>query len=245
MKHIDDDVKRTCRERYKKLNSTCTEAEVDLEPDLKPSFFDGIQGHSLELKNEVGNPALTETTSNMDQKPPFLGGFSKAFSSPRNKTGQRMKYEAEVSLIQRQIGSLEKVRADLGLSARKICQLLLVDPSAWNRWSRPGGQAPPHIWRALQWYFIAHEKLPGLTPNYFLDRPSIRVDTKTVQQVQGLEMDHKDLQQRLLALEAKADHLFQELQKSQRTVRVYESAGTLLALILLGFVAWLFLRARG
>ena len=47
---------------------------------------------------------------------------------------QRMKYEAQVQVIRSRIGGLEVVRARLGLSQRKICQLLMVDPSAWNRW---------------------------------------------------------------------------------------------------------------
>jgi transcriptional regulator with XRE-family HTH domain len=87
----------------------------------------------------------------------------------RSKTSNRMFYEAQVSVIQKQLGNLEKIRTDLGLSQRKICQLLMVDPSAWTRWQKEN-EAPPHIWRALQWYMTLQEKIPGLTPQYFIGK---------------------------------------------------------------------------
>lgn len=89
-------------------------------------------------------------------------------ASLRSKTSLRMLYEAQSSVIQKQIGDLETVRVNLGLSQRKISQLLLVDPSSWTRWTRKGDQVPPHIWRALQWYLTLKEKIPGLTPQYFI-----------------------------------------------------------------------------
>lgn len=105
----------------------------------------------MEIVNHNTDPQL---------RPPNL--FEKGFKA---KTSTRMHYEAQVHVIQRQIGDLETLRVSMGLSARKMCQLLLVDPSAWTRWKSEG--APPHIWRALQWYFIIQEKIPGLTPQYF------------------------------------------------------------------------------
>lgn len=93
----------------------------------------------------------------------------------RSKTSLRINYEAQVQIIKHQIGGLEEVRQKLGLNARKMSQLLLVDPSAWTRWTREGGDPPPHIWRALQWYLALFEKVPGLTPGYFLSRPEVRV----------------------------------------------------------------------
>lgn len=98
----------------------------------------------------------------------FIEDESAAAADVRSKTSLRMRYEAEAEVIKRQIGDLEKIRTNLGLSARKICQLLMVDPSAWNRWTKQGESAPPHIYRALQWFFIANEKLPGLTTQYFI-----------------------------------------------------------------------------
>lgn len=86
----------------------------------------------------------------------------------RAKTSLKMHYEAQSAVIERQLGGLEGVRSKLGLSQRKMAQLLMVDPSAWTRWNRSGTRAPGIVWRALQWYMILQEKIPGLTPNYFL-----------------------------------------------------------------------------
>ena len=86
---------------------------------------------------------------------------------PRSKTSLRMNYEAQVTVMRRQMGSLEAVRLDLGLSQRKMAQLLMVDPSSWTRWTKQGDEAPPHLWRALQWSMALREKIPGLTPHYF------------------------------------------------------------------------------
>lgn len=89
----------------------------------------------------------------------------------RAKTSLKMLYEAQAQVISRQIGGLEGARQSLGLSRRKISQLLLVDPSAWTRWTKGDKeQAPPHVYRALQWYLALFEKIPGLTPEYFLGK---------------------------------------------------------------------------
>lgn len=89
---------------------------------------------------------------------------------PRAKTSLRMIYEAQKEVIRRQIGDLEGARATLGLSQRKMAQLLMVDPSAWTRWMISKEGAPPHIYRALQWYLTINEKIPGLTPHYFIEK---------------------------------------------------------------------------
>ena len=89
-------------------------------------------------------------------------------SENRSKSALRMRYEAEVQVIQRKLGGLESMRETLGLSQRKICQLLLVDPSAWTRWTKGGEDAPPHIYRMLQWYLALQEKYPALDANFWL-----------------------------------------------------------------------------
>jgi hypothetical protein len=89
-------------------------------------------------------------------------------STERIKSSNRMLYEAQVKAIRQQVGELEDIREKMGLSQRKICQLLMVDPSAWNRWTQEDGTAPPHIWRALQWYFALKKELPGINESYFL-----------------------------------------------------------------------------
>lgn len=81
-------------------------------------------------------------------------------------TPGRMRYQAQVDVIKKQIGDIETVRANLGLSRRKMAQLLLVDPSAWTRWVRDGN-TPAHVYRALQWYMAVSEKIPALGSNYW------------------------------------------------------------------------------
>lgn len=70
----------------------------------------------------------------------------------RSKTSLRLKYEAESAVLRKEIGSLEDVRIKLGLSRRRICQVLMVDPSAWTRWTTGKSDAPPHVYQALRWY---------------------------------------------------------------------------------------------
>ena len=88
--------------------------------------------------------------------------------SDKAKSSLRIKYETEVDLVIKQLGDLENIRLRLALSRRKICQLLLVDPSAWTRWTKGISPAPPHIYRALQWYIALQDKYPGLNPNIWL-----------------------------------------------------------------------------
>jgi len=87
---------------------------------------------------------------------------------PRISSALRMKYDAEVALVKHRWGDLEAIRKNLGLSQRKICQLLFVDPSAWTRWTRNEGDAPPHIYRALSWFLLLQEKHPETAPYQWL-----------------------------------------------------------------------------
>lgn len=68
-------------------------------------------------------------------------------SKPTPRDGYLLEKERIIS----EIGDLEQIRATLGLSQRKVCQLLLVDPSAWTRWLNTENGAPPHIYQALRW----------------------------------------------------------------------------------------------
>lgn len=133
----------------------------------------------------------------------------------RVKTSDRMHYEAQVEVIKKQIGDLGTVRQKLGLSQRKICQLLMVDPSAWTRWTKKGDQAPPHIYRSLQWYMTLREKIPGLTPQYFIGKDpevlhrvaleKIEVETQArvqfQEQIERLQTEKQSLESQLQALE--------------------------------------------
>lgn len=95
----------------------------------------------------------------------------------RIKSSQKMRYSAEVEIIKRKWGDLETMRTTLGLSQRKMAQLLMVDPSAWTRWTRYEHSVPPHIYRAMSWFLLLQEKDPSnSTPYDFLQtvaRPSL------------------------------------------------------------------------
>lgn len=102
------------------------------------------------------------------------------------KTSLRMSYEAQAQVIRHQLGPLDGVRLKLGLSQRKIAQLLMVDPSAWTRWTKNEmDSAPPHIWRALQWYMIIQEKIPGLTPQYFTGKDPQVLHLKALEKIES------------------------------------------------------------
>ena len=131
----------------------------------------------------------------------------------RAKTSQRMTYEAQAEVIKKQIGDLEDIRAHLGLSARKISQLLMVDPSAWTRWTKNGDVPPPHIWRSLQWYMILQQKIPGLTPQYFIEKETPRF-AQTSQRINDLEKQ----------LSEKHQSILNENERLQKKIRALEAS---------------------
>lgn len=71
---------------------------------------------------------------------------------------------SEAQVIKEQIGDIEEIRMKLGLNKRKICELLLIDPSTWTRWSTGKTDVPPHIYRMLQWGLALMEGYPELHP---------------------------------------------------------------------------------
>lgn len=170
------------------------------------------------------------------------------------RSSLRLQYEAQTQVIRKQTGDLESIRLKLGLSARKICQLLLVDPSAWTRWTKPGGDAPPHIYRALQWYLVIQEKIPGLTADYFIGR-NLAVENAGLQrdfdrkyealekgQLQWSETQKRELQAIATALDAS---VLRELElrtkvgrlESQTRAMLFVIAGLLLTTgAFLGFI---------
>ncbi len=80
----------------------------------------------------------------------------------RQKTPLRMKYEAEVRVFHQRYGGIENIRKNLGFSARKMSQLLMVDPSAWSRWVKDEAKMPPHVCRSLEWLLQLEGKNPEL-----------------------------------------------------------------------------------
>ncbi|GIL21284.1 MAG: hypothetical protein BroJett041_23980 [Candidatus Jettenia caeni] len=143
-----------------------------------------------------------------------------ALGDRRAKTSLRMHYEAQVAVIQKQLGGLEDIRLGLGLSARKICQLLLIDPSAWTRWTKNGDQAPPHIWRALQWYLIIQDKIPGLTPQYFIGKDAGVLHAEAMRRVSEIESQFLSTNQDLVAKNQTLEVKVQVLENQVRANRV-------------------------
>lgn len=134
---------------------------------------------------------------------PILAGAAEE-KRRRAKSSLRMKYEAEVEVIQRKLGSLDQMRETLGLSQRKMCQLLLVDPSAWTRWNNGEDDAPPHIYKMLQWYLALQEKYPALDVNFWLS---------TVAQVRAPN-EVLELRARILSLEKDYEAKTRELERA-------------------------------
>ena len=98
----------------------------------------------------------------------IANGEARSSRGVRTKSSQRLRYESETAVLKKKIGGLEEIRHRLGLSQRKISQLLLVDPSAWTRWTRSGDDAPPIIYRALSWYLAVNDKYPALDVGFWL-----------------------------------------------------------------------------
>lgn len=147
----------------------------DLDPYVSPN--ENLQAGSDEPMR-VGSTNAADRTLGVDVStlkshdfPLENLGFQTS-ESVRAKTALRLKYEAEAEVIQKRLGNLEAIRSQLGLSQRKMAQLLLVDPSAWTRWTKGGEKAPPHVYRMLQWYLALEEKYPALDANFWVSTVS-------------------------------------------------------------------------
>lgn len=191
----------------------------------------------LERTRPPGPPFPQETQEGVLESPSM-----EAFET-RVKSSLRLNYEAQVRVIQHQIGGLEQARQTLGLSQRKMAQLLLVDPSAWTRWTRPDGEAPPHVWRALQWYLTLREKIPGLTPQYFVNSDPKVISEKNRQEIrlekEARERQWDELRRRILEVEnAQLEILL--LKGETRKLRRWNWVLSLLSLALGGLLAVLF-----
>ncbi len=168
-------------------------------------------------------------------------GSSEDDLSLRSKTSLRMHYEAQVAVIQKQIGNLEDVRGSLGLSQRKISQLLMVDPSSWTRWVKQGDEAPPHIWRALQWYLTLKEKIPGLTPHYFLGANPQILHQRALQELDQERQVRRDeiekLSQELRGVFDERERLKFELQSLKKDLKLHRNISIVVLLILAAWAA--------
>lgn len=140
----------------------------------------------------------------------------------RNKTSLRMHYEAQAEVIKKQIGNLEEIREKIGLSQRKICQLLLVDPSAWSRWMKTRA-TPPHILRALQWYLIIQEKIPGLTPQYFIGKDPQVLHQQALKKISEESQKRSEMLENFFTQTLKLEDEIQDLQSKNSELKKDQS----------------------
>jgi hypothetical protein len=198
----------------------------DLEFDLE---FASFENHGLEHVDK----------SSLEPNEPSL----------RAKTSLRMHYEAQVAVIQKQTGGLEQIRSMLGLSQRKMAQLLLVDPSSWTRWVKGGDSVPPHVWRSIQWYLALREKIPGLTSQYFLSSTPESFHQKALKELE-LErsertMALKDLKDELGDLSRQRVDLQLEIESLRKDLNFYRKTSILIILTCLtGFIGLIFWKTK-
>lgn len=76
----------------------------------------------------------------------------------------REKNELTSDLIKKQIGDIEQIRLSMGLNKKRMCELLLIDPSTWTRWCTGKTPVPPLVYRSLQWGLAVMDKHPEFHP---------------------------------------------------------------------------------
>lgn len=120
---------------------------------------------------------------------------TREFESPDQKLNLREQYELERDRLVHEFGGLEDMRMTIGLNRRRLCRLLLVDPSAWTRWCRDG--APPHIYRALAWLIELRNLRPSVVqPNDLSSRIDV-VQASTQEKLKDIERQMEQLERKL------------------------------------------------
>jgi transcriptional regulator with XRE-family HTH domain len=164
---------------------------------------------------------------------------------PRSKTSLRMHYEAQVEVLKKQVGDLEDIRSRLDLTQRKISQLLMIDPSSWTRWIKGGDQAPPHIYRALNWYLILQEKIPGLTPQYFIGKDPGVLHQAALREIRLESEARKRFEVEVEGLLKQKEGLETKIQGLERQVQATRAGFFLLVLALLIMGGVVLFKLRG
>lgn len=192
------------------------EKYIDLVEDLQNSVPDESYFES-HAENVVFQDAAASTSVSKDAR-------------SRTRTHLRIKYEAEVDVIKRQIGDLEELRSKLGLSRRKMCQMLLVDPSSWTRWTKEG--APPHVYRALEWYFLLQKEAPHHAHSYWLATVGAQLRTPSFEnQIHKIRIEASETEEELKKTKAEIESLKATSQKLK--IRFFLLTGVCLFLSLL------------
>ncbi len=152
-------------------------SKADLEALFEGSFNIDTEGTKKNTQNKAQNTPFLGASFDQEKRPYFSDqnqqsrseNLKPAKADGRPKSSLRIKYDAEVSSMIKTHGELEEIRRKLGLSKRKMAQLLMVDPSAWTRWTQKKGEAPPHIYRALEWFLLLQEKHPQYKASLWLN----------------------------------------------------------------------------
>lgn len=122
-----------------------------------------------------------------------------------NPGSLRAQYTLEKERIEYELGDLLKIRLTLGLSQRKLCKLLLVDPSAWTRWNKTG--APPHIYQALNWLLQLKKLNPEvIAPNDVSSRIDF-IQASTETKIKDLESSVAMLERALTLTQSAAPQI--------------------------------------
>lgn|GEM_PF-4073543 len=111
----------------------------------------------------------------------------------------REKNELTAKLIKKQIGDLEQIRLHMGLNKKRMCELLLLDPSTWTRWTTGKTEPPPWLYRTLQWGLAVMEKHPEFHPLMIRQDG----DSKARESLMGLEKNNQKLFKELFDLRRK------------------------------------------
>lgn len=111
----------------------------------------------------------------------------------------RDEYNLEKQRIIAEFGGLRGMRDVLGLSQRRLCRLLMVDPSAWTRWNKT--DAPPHIYQALKWLIELKKINPEVTGPADLHKRVDLIQSSTQAKIAELEKTVEMLE-RALALQS-------------------------------------------
>lgn len=135
------------------------------------SHIESFEADKINQENQASNTPLFDVNS-AQKKTPL-----------KSKSAMKMQYEAESNAIKKRIGSIQSIRKNLGLNQRKASQLLLVDPSAWNRWERAGNDAPFYIYKALEWYSLLVDKHPNMGNSFWLQQDNIKLNEELLGQI--------------------------------------------------------------
>lgn len=159
-------------------------------------------------------------------------------NTPRSKTSLRLRFEAESKVIQSRLGSLEDIRQNLGLSRRKLAELLFVDPSAITRWQKDPASTPPWVWRSLSWYLELEEKDPNWAQwrEWFLKKGM----REPQQQLQPTSFKNSPSEEEISFLRREIDDARRENLNLKEQMDAKETLGlTWKALLLMNSLAWL------